>query len=273
MAKPGPQRAPQPPGGNNTALITAIKTLTTAIGTLKQTITDLKGAVDGLKGGGGIATGRGQIMGQQGQQQGASNSKRRDDDSAGQPSWKRSALVGGAFAAAGSAVGAIAAPMMTPQERAAQLATRSAGHTAGMAAAAIGEKLGGTSVGIRAGEFAESAVTETMQSRFHKMNTVMGEARGGFADLRQMAAAGFNVNDETLQQRARLNLRSAERGYQFDERMTDALGEEAGKTSLGGGFAKETGDVIEAFRGLLSSLTQVARESQGVIENDGSRLR
>lgn len=151
-----------------------------------------------------------------------------DDPDKARSAGVRSALVG--VAAIGGQIGgaALAAgndPTLTKQERG--IATERAGIQA--AGGGIGALLGtliapgiGTLIGGQLGSMLAGSLAGT-----HRKGEegVIGEARSGFGDLRELAKAGYKFDNDFLQRRAKFEVEAADRGRKFDEQIAPVLGE------------------------------------------------
>lgn len=133
------------------------------------------------------------------------------------------------FGSATNAITAMMNPMQTAQERAANLMKSGAGAAGSFAGYGAAKALGASDQqATMAGEAASRIAESAMANRLHKDETVIGRAKGGFADMEDLAAMGFKFSDEEVKSRASRNIEMEKKRYDFQVRAGNAVGEEYG---------------------------------------------
>lgn len=197
---------------------------------------------------------------------------------AGQQQPRQGGLTAGLIGAGSAVAQAALSPQMTTRERE-YMATRGvATEGAAQGAMAMANAAGASeAMQMRVGEAAGQAAGSAVDAAFHPVMQKTQEARGGFADLRQMAAAGIDVSDEMVAQRAQTTYEAADRGYEFDNRVTSALS--AMQTNSSGGSGAQTffsgafGGENDGIKSEVKRLQDAMRTFNEEIEKGASSLR
>lgn len=199
------------------------------------------------------------------------------DGGGGDGGEPRQGLRSTAFTAAatgiGGAVSALFMPQVTEREREHAALRGASTEAASQVAMGIARSTGASeamqmSIGAAASNVAGAAV----DSEFHRVLTQTQQARGGFADLEQMAAAGIDISDEMVAQRAVTTYQQANRAYDFRDRREAALNE-VNRGDFEQARDRGTEGIQEAmnrFKEELSGMTSELSRARGTLSNDNS---
>lgn len=213
----------------------------------------------------GGGTGGGRNRGGSGTAAGSPGEGSREGGSEDEP--RRSRFRDAAFGAGSTIAGAVTAlfqPMLTAREREYKALRAGSTEAAAFGAIKLAEVAGqDTAAQMNAGQAARELVGGAVDAAFHPVIQKTNEMRGGFGDLRRLAQLGYEISDEDLQGRSDMLKRFADRGYAFDERMTDAISQST------------TNDFAEARRAAKADVDRFSQDSsQSIVQKqeEGNQL-